>query len=65
MVNKMITIKLTPEEAKEVWLEVEGWLGAITGDDDMSPAAQAALNKLLDQTSAQALKSAGYQVEGE
>lgn len=49
MTTKMVTIRLTEDEARHVFMNADGWLDAGACKDGLEPDEQAALNKLCDQ----------------
>lgn len=46
---KEVVIRLTPEEAKHVWLNADGWIDAGACQDGLSEGERSALLKLCEQ----------------
>lgn len=62
MAEKQIVIRLTPAQAKLVFLNADGWIDAGACEDGLRPDEREALNCLCDQILAKLPKRKGKSV---
>lgn len=63
MAEKKITVRLTPEQARLVFLNADGWIDAGSCKDGLEPDEKDALHELCDQILT-GLKRAGLKLSG-